>query len=197
MANEIVDRASEYHFCANNSLEKRLVLKSVKWEILNTDGSVAGNFGVVGGGGLIRNTNGEWVTGFARRIGKTSSFLAELWALRDGLQLCLQTQAQAVLIELDSKSIVDAFNSQGYSNTIVSSIMDDYRHMITWIPQTRFRHIYRKANRCADLLAKVGTSIEGDFIVFHSPPVDLLSILEADANGLHVNRLCPTPYFAV
>ena len=171
-------------------------MKSVKWEkpgygwlTLNTYGSVVGNFGVAGGGGLIRDTNGEWVTGFARRIGKTSSFLAELWALRDGLQLCLQTQAQAVLIELDSKSIVDAFNSQGYSNTIVSSIMEDCRHMITWIPQTRFRHIYREANRCADYLAKVGTSIEGDFIVFHSPPVDLLSILEADASWLYVNRL--------
>ena len=143
LANEFVDCASEYHFCANNSLEKkkRLVLKSVKWEkpgygwlTLNTDGSVVGNFGVVGGGGLIRDTNGEWVTGFARRIGKTSSFLVEQWALHDGLQLCLQIQAQAVLIELDSKTIVDAFNSQGYSNTIVSSIMDDCRHMITWIP---------------------------------------------------------------
>ena len=95
-----------------------MVLKSVKWEksgygwlTLNTDGSVVGNFGVVGGGGLIRDTNGEWVTGFARRIGKTSSFLVEQWALHDGLQLCLQIQAQAVLIELDSKTIVDAFNS--------------------------------------------------------------------------------------
>ena len=204
MANEIVDRASEYHFSANYSLEKRLVLKSVKWEkpgygwlTLNTDGSVAGNFGVAGGGGLIRDTNGEWVTGFVRRIGKTCSFLAELWALRAGLQLCLQIQTQAMLIELDSKTIVDAFNSQGYSNTFISSIMDDCRHMISRIPQTRCRHIYREPNRCADFLAKVGTSIEDDFIVFHSPPVDLLSILEADANGLHVNKLCPAPSFAV
>ena len=150
-----------------------------------------------GGGGLIRDTNGEWVTSFARRIGKTSSFLAELWALRDGLQLYLQIQGQVVLIELDSKTIVDAFNSQAYSNTIVSSIMDDCRHMILRILQTCFRHIYREANRSADYLAKLGTSIEGDFIVFHSPPVDLVSILEADASGLHVNRLCPDPFSAV
>lgn len=174
MANEIVDRASKYHFCANNSLaKKRMVLKSIKWEkprngwlTLNTDGSVAGHFGIAGGRGLIRNTNGEWVTGFARRIGTTSSFLAELWALHDGLQLCLHIQAQAVLIELDSKTIVDAFNSQAHSNTFVSSIMDDCRHMIPRIPQTRIRHIYSEANKCADFLAKLGTSIEGDFIVF-------------------------------
>ena len=144
LANEIVDRASECHFYANNSLaNKRMVLKRINWEkpgygwlTLNTDGLVVGNFGVAEGGGLIRDTNGEWVTDFARRIGKTSSFLAELWALHDGLQLCLQIQAQVVLIELDSKTILDAFNSQAYSNTIVSSIMDDCRYMILRIPQT-------------------------------------------------------------
>ena len=61
--------------------------------------------------------------------------MAELWALRDGLQLCLQIHAHFVIIELDVKAIVDAFNSQTYSNTIVSSIMDDYRHIVTQIPR--------------------------------------------------------------
>ena len=69
--------------------------------------------------------------------------------------------------------------------------------MISRIPQTRCKHVYREANRCADFLVKVGTSIEGDFIVFHSPPVDLISILEDDVIGVHVNRLCPAPPFAV
>ncbi|KAK9991674.1 hypothetical protein SO802_026659 [Lithocarpus litseifolius] len=111
--------------------------------------------GVAGGGGLIRDTNG-----------KSSSFLAELWALRDGLQLCLQIQAQAVIIDLDSKTIVDAFNSQAYSNTIVSSTMDDCMHMVTRIPQTRVRHIYREANRCADYLVTVGEIIRLIWLVF-------------------------------
>ena len=75
--------------------------------------------------------------------------------------------------------------------------MDDCRHMDTWIPQTSFRHIYKEANKCADFLAKLGTLIESDFIVFSSLPVDLSSILEVDANGLYVNKLCPEPLFAV
>ena len=78
---------------------------------MNTDGSATGNSSIAGGGGLIRDENGEWVTGFARRIGSTNSFLAELWALRDGLQLCLQANMHSVIIELDAKAIVDAFNS--------------------------------------------------------------------------------------
>ena len=56
-----------------------------KWLTLNTNGSVGSNSGLAGGGGLVRDENGNWVKGFARRIGNTSSYFAELWALRDGL----------------------------------------------------------------------------------------------------------------
>ena len=41
--------------------------------------------------------------GFARKIGKTTSFLAELWALRDGLNLCLNHNFTAVEVKLTPK----------------------------------------------------------------------------------------------
>ena len=81
------------------------------WLTLNTDGSATGNSSLAGGGGLIRDENGDWVTSFVRRIGSTNSFLVELWALHDGLHLCLQANAHSVIIEVDAKAIVDAFNS--------------------------------------------------------------------------------------
>ena len=46
------------------------------------------------------------------------SFLAELWALRDGLLLCQQMNLTAIVIELDSKAIVDAFTNPTYSNSL-------------------------------------------------------------------------------
>ena len=39
------------------------------WTKLNTDGSVLGNPAMVGGGGVIRGKDGEWLTGFARPLG--------------------------------------------------------------------------------------------------------------------------------
>ena len=69
--------------------------------------------------------------------------------------------------------------------------------MANRLPQVRFRHIYREANRCADFLASLGTLLETDFIIFTSLPVDLLPFLEADANGMYVNRLCPVSLVAV
>ena len=100
-------------------------------------------------------------------------------------------------IELDSKAIVEIFNSQSHANTFIFSLIEDYKHMISKIPQTRIRHIFREANRCADFLAKLGASCEDDFIVFSSPPVDLLCVLEADARGQFVSRLCFDVLFAV
>nr|POE83116.1 hypothetical protein CFP56_42720 [Quercus suber] len=47
------------------------------------------NNNLVGGGGVIRDHNGVCVSGFARAIGIATSVEAELWALRDGLNICL------------------------------------------------------------------------------------------------------------
>ena len=93
-----------------------------------------GNSCQAGGGSLLRDENGNWIGGFARRIGIANSFTAELWALRDGLLLCWQLNVQAVIIELDAKTIVDALNLQTKSNTVVSSITEDCRHLVTLIP---------------------------------------------------------------
>ena len=141
--------------------------------------------------------NGGWVAGFARRIRNTNSYMAELWALRDGLQLCLQMNAHYVIIELDAKVVVDALNSPNSPNSFSSSILEECRHMANQLPQKIFRHVYREANKCADLLARIGLLLDNDFIVFSSPPVDLASVLEADANGVYVNRLYSEPLFTV
>ena len=99
------------------------------WLTLNIDSSTTSNPGLAGGGGLIRDENGDWVTGFARRIRSTNSFMAELWALRDGLHLCLQANVHSVIIEVDAKAFVDAFNSPTSCNAFVSPIMEDCRLM--------------------------------------------------------------------
>ena len=94
---------------------------------LNTDGASSGSLGLVGGRGVIRDEEGNWVIGYARRIGLANSFITKLWALRDGLFLCLQAHIQDVIIEMDAKAIVDAFFHQKNSKSIISSLMDDCR----------------------------------------------------------------------
>lgn len=167
------------------------------WRKLNTDGSSVGTLGLVGGGGVIRDEEGKWVIGYARKIGAANNFFAKLWALRDGLLLCLQSHTQAVVIVMDAKVIVDAFAQQGNSNVIISSLMDDCRQLVAQIPQVRITHVYREANKCADHLAKLGSSMGSDITVFSCPPVDIHPFYEANCRGLFVNRLCTDPVFAL
>ena len=199
LAKEIVQRAFEYYFYAAPAKEPVVkIVRPIRWSKpiagwlkLNTDGSSLENPGLAGGGGLIRNEEGGWGAGFARKIGITTSFLAELWALRDGLSLCVNRSILAVDVELDAKSIVDAIVNPNYSNIFASALLDDCRHLIQQIPQVRFKHCFREANRCADALARMGGLLEDDFTVFESPPVDISVLLEFDSKGLYMNRLCP------
>ena len=194
----------EYNHCASShTAVKRMVLKSIRWEKpntgwkkLNIDGSLVDSLGLAGGGGVVRDDQGNWVIGFARRIGPVNSFIAELWSLRDGLFLCVQAQVQALIVEMDAKALVDDFSNQTNSNVIISPLMKDCRQLASQIPQVSFRHVYRETNRCADQLAKLGSSMEIDFVVFSSP-VDIISVVESDCHGLYGNRLCLELVFSV
>ena len=74
------------------------------------------------------------MAGFARRIGNTNSYMVELWALHDGLKLCLQMNAHSIIIELDAKVVVDALNSPNSPNSFSSSILEECRHMANRLP---------------------------------------------------------------
>ena len=93
LAKVISKQAMEFLFCVSRpTCNNQLVVKRVSWEKpepgwfkLNTDGSSRGSTGLTASGGLIRDEGGNWVIGFCRKIGRTDSFAAKMWALRDGL----------------------------------------------------------------------------------------------------------------
>ena len=129
--------------------------------------------------------------GFSRKIGITTSFVAKLWVVREGLSLCLHRNFPAVVLELDVKSIFDVLTNPNQSNNIISAILDDCRQMMVQFPQLRVRHGYREANRCADKLARMGVQQLVDFCLYEDSPQELQSDLEFDNSGLYVNRRCP------
>ena len=92
---------------------------------MNLDGSVLGNPRQAGGGGLIRNDKGEWVQGYARETGCKTSVATELWALRDGIRLCIALKIPTVVFELDAKLVVDLLQKgEGHPNGIGALVSD-------------------------------------------------------------------------
>ena len=103
-------QALEYYDCVGKvRSQKNKVVCNVRWEKpplgwckLNTDGASFGNPGRARGGGVIRDSEGRWLRGFARSIGFTTSITAKFWALRDGLLQAVQIGVQNLVIELDA-----------------------------------------------------------------------------------------------
>lgn len=158
---------------------------------MNSDGSCVGRTDQAGCRGVIRDEHGDWVAGFARHIGTTNNFVAELWGLRDGLMLCCSLNIPCVNVEMDAKVVVDVIQNVNYVITVVSPLLDDCRQLVTQFQQVQIRHCYRQANRCADLLTRMVVEQEADFVSFHSPPVEILNVFHFDKNGLYVYRVCP------
>ena len=126
------------------------------WFKLNTDGSSSGNPSRAGGGGIIRNSYGEWVSGFARAIGYTTSVAVKLWALWDGINLCIDLNLTNVIIELDAKLVVDLLQNEDCRNNGKEVIIANCRKALKKIPTVRIQHCFREANMCADALARRG-----------------------------------------
>ena len=80
---------------------------------------------MAGGGGLIPNEKGEWVKGYARAIGITTSVAAELWALRDGIRLCIALKLPAAEIEVDAKVVIDLVRKETSKFNSLDSLVAD------------------------------------------------------------------------
>ena len=188
LAAQITSQASDFYWCATDwRVANSFILKDIRWERprsnwskLNTDGSSMGNPGLAGGGVVIRDEMGNWMVGFSTI---TSSFEAELWALRDGLSICVERSSPSIEVELDAKAIIDILVQPTKSNSLVSLLLDDCRQLTSQIPQILFKHCYREANRVADHLARNRAKQNADFILFENPPVDLLAIFNSDLAG--------------
>ena len=102
---------------------------------------------LAGCGGLVRSANGQWVARFSKRIRVTSSFAAELWGLREGLQLCCNLNISCLEVEIDAKTIVDVVGNPDYVNNIISPILDDCKLLISRFQQVSFKHCFRQANQ--------------------------------------------------
>ena len=66
--------------------------------------------------------------------------------------------------------------------------MDDCKQLVTRILPLHFSHVYREAYKSAACLARLRFSLDVDFVLYSSPPEDLISVYEADCRHLYSNR---------
>jgi ribonuclease HI len=180
-----ISYASEFFYLIGSySKVKNMISTPIKWVApplgwftLNTDGSSLGNPGLAGGGGIICNHVGDWVGGFSRAIGITTSVQAELRALKDGLNLVIDLRILNLEIEMDYLVAVELVNSITIPNAFLSTIVTDCRSLLERFESCSLKHIFREANSCADLFAKTGCDQLPNFISFSNAPAYVLEVL--------------------
>ena len=83
LASEIVNQTLEFmHYVHSPRNHVHKVVKRIRWERLpqgsmkfNTDGSFVGNLGLASCGGIVRDNQGRWISGFLSALGQ----LVVLW----------------------------------------------------------------------------------------------------------------------
>ena len=201
-----LSQAKEYFYCVSKAKQiAPTIAIPVKWSKplpgwhkLNTDGVSLGNQSKACSGGLIRDNEGRWIRGYSRSIGHMTSVMAELWALRDGLNLAFQLGIRWLEVELDAKVIVEMLNNANSTNIKFSPLVFYYRSLIARFTQVRVAHVYREVNKCADFLAKKGCCMRENFVIFEVSPSDELDkLLVSDVNDLYCYRRVATTLASV
>ena len=133
---------------------------------------------------MIRDCAGEWVRGFARSIGSTTSLIEKFWTLRDGLQLAIQLGIQYLEVELNAKVALNVISSRNSTSVAYSSLLFYCRLLLEKIPHHTVKHVFWEANRSADALARMGCNLQDAFVFFDYPPSDAIAALvSANKNG--------------
>ena len=132
------------------------------------------------GGGVIRDSKGAWVRGFSKSISFASSVQAELRGLLDGLLMTVELNIPYLEFEMDSLVTVDLILTVHPANVFLRSIVSDCRCLLKKFEGVSIKHIYREANGCTDLLAKVGCDQLVEFILFCTPPAHVFEALRFD-----------------
>lgn len=164
--------------------------KTMHWLVyVNTDGASLGNLGKAGGGGLIFDRKGEWLKGFSRGIGSTTSVTAKFWALRDGLLLASQMGIPYLEVKCDTKIMMHLLLSNSLPNRTYTSLLLDCRSLLNRFQQVKVTHTFRQANSCTDAIARLGCLQQENFVVFKSlPSPKISSFVNSNANGVYYVR---------
>ncbi|KAK3211007.1 hypothetical protein Dsin_015713 [Dipteronia sinensis] len=133
----------------------------------NVDGSVRGKPGPAGIGGVLRDSNGKVLCLFSQFVGILDSNAAELWAIKNVVDLCLsseQVQGREITVVSDSRVAVSWINKGDFGDMEDSNTILDIRSSLSAFGGLDVVFDSRVFNSLADSLAKMGANQTGDFV---------------------------------
>ncbi|KAK4258121.1 hypothetical protein QN277_007613 [Acacia crassicarpa] len=168
----------------------RWVAPGSGWVKLNVDGASRGEGNLAGCGGLLRGSDGEWIAGFARKLGSCSANKAELWGVLTGLQVAKICNLEQIIVECDSVAVVQLLSklqADGIADSDTTLLTEIYRFLQKF-SSVACVHVYREGNKCADSLANLSFDQEDFFVCFDTPLGVIVDCLYSDSRGISYPR---------
>ncbi|GLU11144.1 hypothetical protein SLE2022_279090 [Rubroshorea leprosula] len=139
--------------------------------------------GSASAGGLIHDHGGRWRHGFAIDIGQQSSYMAELWGCRTGLQLASELGITHLVLEMDSLLTVQMIQARKAGEGLPSVLLLDIFHLIDSFTVYTIQHTLCEGNSAANFMASLGHNLTQGTTFFPNPPEGIGSILHSDNMG--------------
>ena len=124
-------------------------------------------------------------------VGLTTNNMAELEAVRQGLEMAWNMGVKHLQLELDSKVVLNwlTISNLNYPTNILPLICD-CKNLLEQEWEVHMQHVYREANGCANALAKRGTHLRNRMIVYSECPTFVYVSYVRDLTSLGKTRLC-------
>ncbi|XP_016650526.1 PREDICTED: uncharacterized protein LOC107881387 [Prunus mume] len=107
-------------------------------------------------GFVIRDCDGQVLLSSANNIGENSINVAGSVALWDGLVAAIERGWDQIIIEGDSKLVIDSILEKATPPWSILQITQDIWSLSSFVSHIRFQHVFREANFTADAIAKLG-----------------------------------------
>ena len=124
-------------------------------------------------------------------MGLTTNNLAELAAVRQGLEMAWAKGTKHLQLELDSKVVLIWLTNLCVNYlTNMLPLICDCRNLLTLEWEVHVQHVYREANGCANALAKRGTRQRTLETVYEHYPSFVNVPYIRDLTALGETKLC-------
>lgn len=109
--------------------------------------------------------------------------VAEVWAIRDGLQLAKEMGIRKLEVESDSTYVVQLCNKEIQVTWFLRGLTEDIYKMKQSFEDVVFKQRFREANSVEDLLAKDSAARLMEGVWISQPPKEIIQVLGDDLIG--------------
>ncbi|XP_057445074.1 uncharacterized protein LOC130737347 [Lotus japonicus] len=148
---------------------------------LYTDDNWKGDVDRMGGGGVIRDGNGRWISGYARTLRAGDAFKTELMSFHKGLLHTWELGFRHVVCYVDCLELQEVLTSirdvQTYWHR---DVIEMIRAVLARCWTVTINHVTRDGNVVADALAILAIQEGWDWKVWSFPPSMVVPLLCSD-----------------